>query len=136
MKGATMSSARLTKHVVAKMPSRVGLLADVAETIHAAGVNIMAVMAYEMDGRGEFMFLTSDNAKAAEALGRLNAEVSEETVIAVEMPNEPGSLEDAARKMAEAGINVGYVYGTAARGDGSATVVFRTSDDEKAAALL
>jgi hypothetical protein len=131
-----MSTANLTKHVVAKMPSRVGLLADMAEAIRAAGVNIRAVMAYEMEGRGEFMFLTSDNAKASEALARLSAEVSEETVVAIEMANEPGALEDAARRMAEAGVNIGYVYGTAGAGAAAATVVFRTSDDAKAAGLF
>lgn len=128
-------SARLTKQLVARMPTRVGLLADVAEAIREAGVNIAAMSAYEREGEGKFLIVTDDNEKAAEALRRLNAEVSEKTVVSVQLQDRPGALEEAARKVAEAGINIEYVYGTTGGGE-TATVILKSDDDEKAAGLL
>lgn len=130
-----MTVARLTSQLVAKIPSRVGLLADVTEALRQADVNIVAVSAYERDGVGKFLLVTSDNRKAAEALGMLKADVAEKSVLAVEMPNEPGALEKATRAIAEAGINIEYAYGTAGAGT-SATVIIRTADDQKAAGLF
>jgi hypothetical protein len=130
-----MASARLAKELVAKIPARVGLLADVTEAIRQAGVNIVAVSAYERDGVGKFLLVTSDNAAATAALGRLNAEVTEKPVVTIDMPDEPGALEKAARTIAEAGINIRYAFGTAA-GSGLSTIVFKTDDDAKAAGLF
>ncbi len=130
-----MARAHVAKQLVAKIPARVGLLADVAEAIRQAGVNITAVSAYERDGVGKFLLVTSDNTKATAALGRLNAEVAEKTVVAIEVPDEPGALEAVARTIAEADVNIEYSYGTAAPG-GMSTIVFKTADDAKVAGLF
>jgi hypothetical protein len=121
-----MHTARTIKHLVVKLPSRVGLLADMATTIRKAGVNLSGVLAYEMVGMGEFMFITSDDEKAAAALASFGAEISYEDVVSVVLPNELGALESVTRKIADAGINIGYVYGTT--GTDTATIVFRTDD--------
>jgi len=123
-----MRTARTIKHLVTKMPSRVGLLADMATTIRKAGVNLSGVLAYEMDGMGEFMFITSDDEKAAAALTSFGAEVSHEDAVSVALPNELGALESVTRKIADAGININYVYGTTGTGTDTATIVFRTDD--------
>jgi len=128
-------AVRVETQLVCSMPSRVGLLADIAEALRKAGVNITAFSAYERDGEAKFLMVTSDNAKATEALGRLNAKVREKSVVAVDMPNKPGALEEITKKIAEAGINIEYSYGTAGAAD-VATVVLKTADDAKAASLL
>ncbi|HEX9093802.1 MAG TPA: ACT domain-containing protein [Coriobacteriia bacterium] len=130
-----MATARMASQIAATIPARVGLLADVCDALSKAGVNIASISAYERDGVGKFLLVTSDNAKAMAALGRLNAESAEWPVLVVEMENRPGALEAIARTMAEAGINVDYCYGTVAA-DSNATVVFRTSDDMKALSLF
>lgn len=127
-------AARLASQIVATIPNRVGLLADVAEAVRGAGVNVTAVSAYAREGEGKFLMVTSDNAKASEALGRLNAEVREKTVVVAELQDRPGALEEAARRIAEAGIEIEYAYGTA--GGGTAAIVFKTADDEKVAGML
>lgn len=130
-----MAVARIAEQIVCTMPAEVGLLADIAETIGNAGVNILAILAYEDEGTGEFMFITDDNAVAAAAIRSLGGKVSEETVVAVDMPNEPGTLARAARAVASAGVNVLYAYGTTGPGD-SATVYLNTADNEAARAAL
>ncbi|MBE0476065.1 MAG: ACT domain-containing protein [Coriobacteriia bacterium] len=130
-----MGSARVIAQLVAKMPARVGLLADVAGGLRAANVDIRAISAYER-GEGTFLLVTDDNARASEVLSGMGAEVRERSVLAVSMPDRPGALEEAARRIAEAGINIDYAYGTTTSGAETATVILKTDDDEKAAGLL
>jgi hypothetical protein len=127
-------SAHIVPEIVAKLPARVGLLADISAAIRQAGVNITAVSAYERNGEGKFLLVTSDNAKAVEALVAMGAETKDKAVVSVEMPNRPGALEETTRKLADAGINIRYVYGTT--GADSATLILRTDDDAKAVGLL
>jgi hypothetical protein len=130
-----MATARHSKQLVATLPTRVGLLADVTDAIQSAGVNITAISAYERDGQGKFLMVTDDNAKAGEALGRLNAEVREKDVVLVELDNQVGTLAEAAKKLAEADINVEYTYGTTGPSN-KAWLVVKTADDMKAIDLF
>jgi hypothetical protein len=59
----------------------------------------------------------------------------EEDVVAAEMTNKPGELHKAAKRIADAGINILYMYGTTAAGR-SATCVFATSDDAQTIKLI
>ena len=110
-------------------------MADATAAIKATGVNIAAISAYERDGEGKLLLVTDDNAKAAQALARLNAEVREKGVLLVDLEDRPGTLEAAARTLAEADIKVEYAYGTAVPG-GVARVVMKTSDDQRALGLF
>lgn len=128
-------SARIARQLVATMPARIGLLADILEAIRGEGVNMLAISAYERDGEGKFLIVTEDNQTAADALNRFSGQVGEKDVLLVEMENKAGALGEAARALAEGGVNIEYVYGTTTAGD-TATVVFKTSDDLKALSLL
>ncbi len=131
-----MARAHLTHELVVKLPNRIGLLADVGEVIREAGVNIVAIGAYRKEDRGEFMIVTSDNAAAATALERLNADVAEHTAVAVELSDEPGALESVARAIAEAGIDMRWAYASVASGAGTALAIFKTEDDARAVNVL
>lgn len=130
-----MTSARTAMQLVCSTQARIGLLADIAEALRDAGVNIMAMSAYERDGEAKFLMVTSDNEKATGAICGVGADVRQKSVVLVDMPNTPGALEVASRKIADAGINIEYVYGTAGAAD-MATVVFKTADDEQAVRLI
>lgn len=131
-----VARARQTHELVVKMPNRVGLLADVGEVIREAGVNIIAIGAYEKEGRGEFMLVTSDNAAASTALARLNADISEHSAVEVQLDDEPGALESVARSIAEAGIDLRWAYASVAPGAGDAIVIMKTDDDARAVNVL
>jgi hypothetical protein len=51
------------------------------------------------------------------------------------MPNRVGELQKAAKVVADAGINITYLYGTTSTGRTS-TVLFSTSDNRKALRLI
>ena len=61
--------------------------------------------------------------------------IAEEDVVSVEMPNRPGALQKVAEKIADAGIDIIYMYGTAGTGK-SPVCVFKTVDDKKAIKVI
>jgi len=119
------------------MPDRAGLLIEVTAALARVKANISNICAYGMGMQGEanFMLTADSNAKAKKALAPLGVKIMEHDVFAVEMPNKPGELQKAARKIADAGINITYMYGTTGEGKTS-TCIFATSDDAKAIKLI
>lgn len=126
-----MAKAKRIKQLSFTMPNRVGLLSEVSTVIAGAKVNINAICAYEMEDKAYFMLTTDNNAKAKKALIPLGVEVKEEDIIAVEMPNKVGELEKVAKKIANAKIDINYMYGTTGAGK-SSICLFKTADDKKA----
>ncbi len=110
---------------------RPGLLADVTTQLAQAKVNVTAICAYSMENRA-YVDMTTDSApKAKKALAGLGIKAEQEDVIAVEVPNKVGELQKVAKAIADAGINVTYMYGTTSSGRTS-TALFSTSDNRKA----
>lgn len=130
-----MAKAKKAKQISFTMPDRAGLLAKVTATIAGAKVNITAICAYGMDKKAYFILNTSSNAKAKKALSRLGAKIDEDDVVAVEMSNRAGVLQKVAKRIGDAGINIYYMYGTAATGK-TATCILKTSDDAKAIKVI
>lgn len=130
-----MAKAKKSKQLSFTMPTRVGLLSEVSTAIAGAKVNINGICAYESENKAYFMLITDSNAKAKKALGPLGVKSKEEDVIAVEMPNKVGELQKVAKKIADAGININHMYGTAGAGK-SSIIVFKTVDDKKAIKII
>jgi hypothetical protein len=131
-----MAKAKKVKQLSFMMPDRVGLLSEISAALGAAKVNIGAICAYGMQNEATFMLTADSMAKAKKALMKLGvAGLKEEDVFTVEMSNKPGELQKVAKKLADAGINILYMYGTTTAGR-SATGVFATSDDAQAIKLI
>lgn len=126
-----MVKAKKSKQLSFEMPNKIGALAAVNTVIADAKVNISAVCAYGMGKKAYFMVLAENNAKAKKALGSLKAKVEEEDVVTVELSNKVGELEKVAKKIADAGVDILYLYGTAGKGKTS-ICVFKTANDNKA----
>ncbi len=130
-----MTRGKKVKQLSFTLPTRAGLLSDVTGALAKAKVNITAICAYEMAGNAYFMLTTDSVAKAGKCLAFLRIGLEEEGVVVVEMPNKAGELQKVAKRIADAGINIDYMYGTAATGR-SSTCVFKTSDDTKAIRVI
>jgi hypothetical protein len=107
-----MAHVQLRNEILFKAPTRVGLLADVTEALKAAGVNILAIGAYDKGDMGEFLMITSNNKDAFAALEKLGGEIDMASVVVAEVPNTPGELAAIARRLADQDINVSQVYAT------------------------
>ena len=126
-----MAKAKKVKQLSFMMPDRAGLLSEITTALSSAKVNLNAICAYRMQGEANFMLTADSIAKAKKALAPLGVELKENDVFAVEMTNKPGELQKVAKKIADAGIDILYIYGTTTAGR-SATCVFATSDDAQA----
>ena len=130
-----MAKAKKLKQLSFTMPNRAGLLSEVTAAVLGAKVNINTLCAYELENNAYFMLTVDSNARARKALAKLGIESKEEDVVAVEMPNRVGELEKVAKKIADAGININYIYGTTGTGK-SSICVFKTSDNTKTIILI
>jgi len=130
-----MAIAELRNEIMFKAPTRVGLLAEVSEALHEAGVNILAIGAYDKGDMAEFILLTSDNRLTGEALAPLGGEVSLAPVVVAEVENRPGTLAVVARRLADAGINVAQIHGTSTDSP-TMTLVLLTSEETRVVDLL
>lgn len=131
----TMAKATKSKQLTFDKENRVGLLADISGALTAATINVTGLCAYHMNDRAYFMVMTDNNAKAKRTLKKIDTQVKEEPVIVVEMLNRVGELEKVSARLAEAGIDIEYTYGTAGA-KRSTFCVFKTDKDTKAIKVI
>ncbi|HXX58663.1 MAG TPA: ACT domain-containing protein [Thermodesulfovibrionales bacterium] len=125
-----MVKARKARQLSFSMQDRAGALSEITTLIAGAKVNITSICAYTIDETAYFMLIADSNAKAKKALTKLRVKIEEDDVVELEMPDKSGELQKISKKVADAGIDIGYMYGTAGSGR-SSTCVFKTSDDKK-----
>ena len=121
--------------LVLNLQSKPGVLANVADALGRAGVNIEGVCAVETAGRGKIRLLVSDAAKAEAALKAAKIRCGREEAISVSLENRPGALAEAAQKLAQAKVNIKCAYATTGAG-GPAAVILTVSNLSKAVATL
>lgn len=124
-----------TTQLTVSLKSRPGVLADLARTLADAGVNITALSADAVSGRGKIRVVANDPGLAKRALRRARYRASEEPVFVVRLSNKPGALARVAAKLAKARVNIRSAYATTA-GRRSATAVFTVGSPKKARKIL
>lgn len=114
------------------LEDRPGALAGLGEALGAAGINIDGGCAVTGGGTGEVHILVEDAGSARAAIESTGMSVdAEREVLVVEAANQPGELGAAARKLAEAGVNIELYYVAAA-----AKLVFGVDDLQQARSAL
>jgi len=130
-----MAKARKVKEISFTMSNKVGLLSEVTTAIAGAKVNITAICAYGMEGTAYFMMTIDSNSKAKKALASLGVAIEEKDVVEVEVLDKPGELQKVSKRIADAGIDIEYMYATASSGK-KETCIFMTSDNTKAIKVI
>ena len=128
--------ARVTQFVI-RGENEPGSLARICTELAKVAVNITGIMASEEAVHGIRM-VAEPHAAAKKILDSLHVPYAEEPALAVRLSDRPGALGRTTRKLAEAGINVTYIYGTIVKGQEKALVVLGVGqhDLEKAAGML
>ena len=121
-----------TTQLTLTLASRPGTLAALAGILADAGVNITALSAPEVSGRGRIRLLVNDPGRAKRALRKANYRASEEPAFTLRLRNKPGALARVAARLAKERINVRSIYATTA-GRGSAMVVLTVGGDARKA---
>ena len=112
-----------------------GVLAAICSEMAKKAVNITAIMASH-DQTGGLRIVAAPHAAAKRVLETMNLPYREEEAIAIRVTDRPGALGRATRKLADAGINVLYAYGSIVKGSDRALIVLGVSDVGKAEKLL
>ena len=131
-----MVKATLGKQLMVTVNNKVGALADISKLIASAGINITAVCAYAINNKGFVMFVSGDNNKAKKILKDKKYDVREEEVIIVCVDNTPGTLQAVTQAIADAGIDVTFIYGSAERSSRTSSLVLTCEDNNGALNLI
>ena len=78
----------------------------------------------------------SDIERATKALSAHKYEVETREVLRLELDNKPGTFAVIATRLANAGLNIDYCYGTVGKGQKSAAVIIDVADIDGAMSVL
>ena len=106
------------------------------DVLASAGIDLKALCIAETAEFGILRFIVSDTEKASQILKESGAIVAVTEVIGVQMPNVPGGLVGILDLLANAGINIEYLYAFITPVKDHAYVVLRVADNEAAENLL
>jgi hypothetical protein len=118
------------------LENKSGRLADVADTLAGAGINIRALSLADTTDFGILRLIVNDTEKAKQVLKDNGFTVGKTEVIAVEVPDRPGGLAHILTVMKNEGTNVEYMYAFVQRSGGNAVIIFRFDEIEKAIQAL
>ncbi len=112
-----------------------GTLGKLCAALRKARVNIEAISVSDNTDCGWIRLIASPPQRAREALARGRYTVCAQLVLTLALANKPGELERIAARLAKAGVNIDYVYGSTPRGADS-TLVLGVSDVDAAAKAI
>jgi hypothetical protein len=117
--------------VTLRLPNTPGAAAGVCRLLSEERVNIIAM---SLDPTGTLRMILDNHVHGAAVLRDHHHQVSFHDVIVTSIPHAPGSLASVLRLVADANVNLEYVYGGAAEGGPTATLVLGVSDAARASA--
>lgn len=122
----------MAKQISIFLENKAGRLLHVTRTLGDAGINIRALSIADTSDFGILRVIVSEPERAYRMLKEAGFTVSETEVIAVQVPDTPGSLANVLEQMAEENLNIEYLYAFIGTKADDALVIFKVEDIEKA----
>ena len=113
-----------------------GRLADVAHALADAAINIRALSIADTIDYGLLRLIVNEPVAAKNALSSAGFTVTLTEVVAIEVPDRPGGLAGIIDILAEAGINIEYMYAFVGTSGENAIVIFRIERLDEAILIL
>lgn len=113
-----------------------GRLFGITKALGDAGINLMALTLSESSSFGRLRILVSDLPAARRLLMKMMVSAKIEEVVAVEIPDQPGSLSELLQPLLEDQINVNYMYAYHNPESKRATMIFNFQDNDAAIKTL
>jgi len=113
------------------LENRTGQLAEITRLLAKEGVDIRAISIAETADYGLARMIVDDSHKASSILLQHGDVLSMTPVWAVEVPDRPGGLAELLEVLAEAHVDVEYMYSLFAHQEGKAYMVLRISDEPR-----
>ena len=118
-----------------ELENKPGGLAKVAEAIAERGINITGISAAGSGQSGAIGLVTNDEDGTRQALDRAAITYRTLELVAAQLQDRPGTLAQAARRLADAGVNIELVLPTGTTGS-TINVAFGVSDASAATRAL
>lgn len=128
----------IKKQFTLYLQNRPGVLADVTRRLADKSINIEGISAAAGTDVALVQIVVSNAAKARQMLKQAHIAFTVQDVVVYSLENTPGALAKAAARVAKAGININYIYGTACacQGKSKSYVVLSGPDLKRLEALL
>jgi hypothetical protein len=123
------------KAFLVDLENKPGELARIAEAISKKGINIEGVSGATCGTSGRVAIVTKDDAGTKTALADAGCSFKEMEASEVSLRHAPGTLATAARRLADAGVNIEAIFPTGMQGQ-DVTVAFVTDQPAKAKEVL
>ena len=125
----------MPRQFVVQVTNKPGQMADLAEQMAAAGVDLRAIGGGGLGDYGHFILTSADDDAARRVLEEGNWTFIEGESLLAEVDDKPGGMARLARALADAGVNVhGHLF--LGRWSDRATFAFVVDDPEKARPIL
>lgn len=113
-----------------------GSLVNITDILAENNINLRALSIAETLEFGLLRLIVNDNDTAAKALTEQGYVLKITDVVGVKIGDQPGKLSKALAVLADAGVNVEYLYAFMARTERHAYVVLRPTDNAAAESAL
>ena len=123
------------KQVSVFLENSAGRLQSVLQVLKNENINIVSLSVADTNDYGMLRMIVSDAGKAKEALKNAGLSAHLTDVVAIKLPHTVGSLSDVLTKVADAGINVEYMYALSTK-DENACIVIKPENPEACAKAL
>ncbi|OFW35769.1 MAG: amino acid-binding protein [Candidatus Aquicultor primus] len=118
------------------LENKKGRLADVTKVLGENGINIRTLFIADSSDFGILRMIVNDAQKALDVLKANNFTVKVNEVVAVEVPDEPGSLSRILSVLDDNGMNVEYLYCFVDKNRNAAIDIMRVEDSDKAIEVM
>ena len=125
----------MIKQIAVFLENKEGRASACCQALKDAGVNLLALSIADTKEFGIMRIITDNNETALSALKNAGFLCSIVELVGLEVPDKSGALADLLIELGGENINVEYMYSYAGM-DGHAKIAFKTSDPEKAVAIL
>lgn len=124
------------KQISVFVENKAGKLAELTDYLHQHGIDMRALSLAETQDFGIVRIIVDDTYKTSCVLKEAGYVASITPVLAVEMPDEPGSLSRILKALGDGGVNLDYMYAFLTRKKATAYMILRVEDNEKAMEVL
>jgi hypothetical protein len=124
------------KQISVFIENTAGRLAEVANVLAKAGVNMRALSIADTADFGILRIVADNAPKAVDALHAAGFTTRLTDVTPVEIPDTPGGLALILDAFNKAGLNIEYLYASLSQATGKAVVIFKLADAKKGMEII
>ncbi len=129
-------NVRTCKQYSVFLENKVGALAELCKLISDKSINLLAICAIDTVEEAVLRIVAEDEARTLQILKSAGFRVVETDILLVELDNSPGATGKMATLLAEASINIDYIYASAHPAGKKAYLVLRTHQMDQALKVL